>query len=262
VVEFNSDRIKVVGSSPTILIATAYRLGGLFVLSFFAFIGVFLRQDLFAMDSYATWLCVKTGDCSVLGWQEAAVFLFRLMPDSLLFFKFVMFTSFFVSIVILFYLAKHFFKDERLAWISIFSLLAFSPMLMFEFAKFENELFAWPLVLLGFYFFVCGDNWKKLLGFIPLGLSCLFWLWPGYFLFSTVFGSSLLEQRMFSGLLTLFGLLFCVPFIVFEKNRLVKFGGLIFFFVFMFIPKLWVFYAPFLVISIGHFVIWLEKKLE
>ena len=92
-------------------------------LCFLSFLGVFFRSDLFGFDSYASWLCVK-GNCLDLGWQQGAVFLFGLMPDSLLFFKVVMFASFFVSILILWFFVKKFFS-ERIAWYSIIFFVSY-----------------------------------------------------------------------------------------------------------------------------------------
>jgi len=214
-------------------------------LCFFSFLGVFFRQDLFGFDSYASWLCVK-GNCDVLGFQQGAVFLFGLMPDSLLFFKAVMFTSFFVSILILWFLVKKFFS-ERTAWYSIIFLLASTPWMLFEFAKFENELFAFPLIFLGLYFLFS----KKWYFFIPLLGSLLFWLWPGYFF---VFPGSVLELQLFSGLSTLFiGLFFVFPFFLI-KNKWFSFLGIVFLVFGLWSSHLIVFVIPLVVLGIAQLI--------
>ncbi len=189
------------------------------VISFFCFLGVFLRQDLFAFDSYATWHFIRTGSSEVIGHWVFAPFVFGFFPDSLLFFKVFMFASFFLSILFLFLLVEHFF-EERTAWLSILVLLATTPFMLFEFAKLENNLFAYPLLFLGILLLFK----KKWYFFLPFLTSLLFWLWPGYFL--NFFYSGALELGLFGALFgrTFLGFLFIIPFFLIKKKFFIIIG--------------------------------------
>jgi len=159
------------------------------ILSFFSFLGVFLRGSLFAFDSYATWHFIRTGSSEVISHWMLAPLVFSFFPDSLLFFKIFMFASFFLSALFLFLLVKHFF-EERTAWLSILVLLATTPYMLFEFAKLENNLFAYPLLFLGilllfkkkwysFHFllvlvFGCG---RIIFGLVRLVIFVALWSW-------------------------------------------------------------------------------------
>ena len=206
------------------------------------------------MDSYATVECVK-GFCGYLAWQDSAIFFFKLMPNSLLFFKFFMFLSLFFSVFFVWLIVRKLF-NERLAWISVFFGLGFVPLWLFEFAKFENELFAIPLVFLGIYFLL-GDNFSKLIGFGFFLLSLFFWLWLGYFFLGNY---AVTEGLFLSGFLSLFfGVLF-LPFVFFVEKK---------FFVLLFVffllggflhGKLLVFLIPFVVVGIAQLIVFVERK--
>ena len=218
------------------------RLKYLAGLVFLASISIFLRFSLFGFDSWASWLCVK-GNCDILGWQPT--WIFSIMPDSLLFFKLIMFVSLFLSVVILWKLVKDLF-DERSAWLSIIFLFASTPFMLFEFGKFENELFAFPLILLGLYFLFL----KKWYFFVPLLTSLYFWMWPGYFL--PKFAVGLLELQLFAGLFNIFfGLIFVVVFF-FTKSRWNIFLGFVFCGFLLWSSHLTIFILPVIVIGMGE----------
>jgi hypothetical protein len=215
----------------------------LLLLCFVAFAGVFIRPTLFGFDSYATLLCVQ-GDCSMLGFQPLAVELFNLMPDSLFFFKIIMFVCFFLSVLALWLISKSFF-GERIAWLSIFILLSASPIMLFSFGNFENEIFAWPLLFFAFYYLIQKDlpslKWLSL----PLiGIALFFWGGSAFFLVALVplyvilsvpaliiivnsfklflnflFPTNVLESRLFAGFFDLFLLVLFVPFVFGIKNK-------------------------------------------
>jgi len=215
-----------------------------FVMVFVFSLGLWARFSLFGFDGYATQYFIRRGVVGLLPWQPGALFLFGLFPDSLLFFKFVMFLSLLLSCWFLFLLVRKFF-DERTAWLSIIVLFATTPWLLFEFAKFENELFAFPLILLGLYFLFC----KKWYFFVPLVCSLPFWLWVGYF--NPFFGSGVLELQLFAGLSTLFvGSFFLIPYFL-QKSKWVVVLGLIFVGFCLWSSHLTVFVIPVVVLGIA-----------
>jgi len=211
----------------------------------------FFRHSLFGMDSYATVECVR-GFCENLVFQDLAIFLFQLMPDSLLFFKFVLFLSLFFSVFFVWLIVRKLFC-ERLAWISVFFTLGFSPIWLFEFAKFENELFAIPLVFIGVYFLL-GDNFSRLIGFGFLLLSLFFWLWVGYFFIGSY---NVLEGLLFAGFLPLFFGLFFLPFVFFVNRKFFLFVFLFFLLGGFVHGNLCIFFIPFVSVGVAQVLFFL-----
>lgn len=221
----------------------AIKLVCLFLFCFLAFAGVFVRSTLFGFDSYASTLCVG-GDCSTLGFQPLAIELFNLMPDSIFFFKVVMFVCFFFSILALWLIVKEFF-EERIAWLSIFVLLAASPIMLFSFGNFENEIFAYPLLFFAFYYLIQKDLASlKWLSLPLIAIALFFWGGSAFFLIALVplflilsvpsviiiinsidlflnflFSTNVFESRLFAGFFDLFLLILVVPFVFGVKNK-------------------------------------------
>ena len=148
------------------------------LISFIASLGVFLRTDLFGIDSYAAWLTIRTNEVNLLSYQPLAIEIYNLLPDSLIVFKLIMFLCLFLSLIGFYFIAKRFFPEN--AVLITFILVSLGPLLIFEFAKFENELFAWPLMIWGCYFFSKKEVKGILVGLGLLILSTQFWFWPGY----------------------------------------------------------------------------------
>jgi len=215
-------------------------------------LGMFLRPNLLGYDSYATWSAVRYG--AMIDGQPLANLVWGLLPDSLLLFKLLMVVSLFFCLWACLKISEHFF-DERIAWLSIVALVGLGPLLLFEFAKFENELFAWPFILWGIYFLLKRD-WEFSVTFF--GVSLGFWVWPYYF-FVWKSGNAL-EQQFLSGVLPLFGLLFVIPFVFLYRDRWVKVLGCVFLFFCLVSPKTWVFFVPFLLVGIGELIAFLEFK--
>jgi len=231
------------------------RKGAFVVVFFLATLSLFARQTLFGVDSYG-W---KSYVCS--GWGETffasnplAILFFDLMPCSMLFFKALMFGSLVLSLWFLFKIVWDNY-GERIAWSSILFLLALSPMVLFEFGKFENELLAYPIIIFGIYCFL---NKKWFEGVVSFIASLVFWGWPYYL---TTFGGPVLEQQYFSGMLLLFGLIFCVPMIFLSKRKDILVGGLVSIGLFLLNMKFFVFLLPFLVFGIAEAVKLLDKRL-
>lgn len=225
------------------------------ILVFLCSFGLFLRPTLFGLDSYAFKANVCQGFTSTLGNNPLALYFFNLMPCSLLFFKLVMFLSLVTSLYFIFLIVKKEFS-ERIAWQSIFLLLSLSPLLLFEFGKFENELLAYPFIIFGIYCFLNSKWFEGLAGFTA---SLVFWGWPYYFGF---FGGSVLEQQVFSGLLPLFGLVFIFPFVFFSKNRLVLLGSGFSLFLFLLNMKFFIFFIVFVALGIAQLLKIIEDKQQ
>lgn len=120
---------------------------------FLATIGLWLRGDLFGVDSYATWIAVRFGDFSSLGTQPIANIVWGLLPDSLVVFKAIMFLSILSSVVPLFLLVKHFYS-ERDAWFSVFLLLGLSPLVCLVLASLRTRFWL-ILFFFGRFIFCC-----------------------------------------------------------------------------------------------------------
>lgn len=217
------------------------------IITFVCSIGLFLRQSLFALDSYAFKAFVCTGWNAGVQGNPLALYFFELMPCSLLFFKIVMFLSLLISLYFVFLIIKKEFC-ERTAWQSIVLLLALSPLLLFEFGKFENELLAYPFIVFAIYCFLNSKWFESLVG---LTASLVFWGWP-YYLVINVWASGVLEFRFLGGMLPLFGLVFVLPFVFLSKNKKILFGATISIVLFLFNMKFFIFLIPFITLGIAE----------
>jgi len=147
-------------------------------------------------------------------------------------------------------IVKKFF-EERTAWISIFLLLALSPIMLFEFGKFENELLAYPFIVFAIYSLLDKKWFAGLTGLIA---SLVFWGWPYYFTFALSSSNSIMEMRLFSGLLPLFGLVFVVPLIFLCKDKKILVGGLLSIAMFLWNAKFFIFLMPFMALGLGNLI--------
>ena len=229
----------------------------LLVISFFALIGNFFRPFLFGYDSYASWACVVHGWCETLGWQELFVAFLEVMPPIMILAKIVMVLSLFFSLWACWKIIQLYF-EERIAWISILFGLGLVPLIVFEFSKFENELFALPLVFWGLYFLLKRE-WVEGVG--CFGSSLLFWVWPGYLLnLFGVGGGFILEKQLFVGMLPLFFGIFVLPLVFFVRNNLLRVFLLVFLVLSFGSGKFVVFLVPFCFIGIAQALQLLEEK--
>jgi hypothetical protein len=198
---------------------TKNELIGLLLLVFFCNIALFLRFDLFGFDGFASAACILHGFCYTLAWQRGALMIFGFLPANLFLFKTIMFASMYLSIIPVFLILKDKWGSEK-AFLSVFVVMGLSPVFLFNFGEFENELFAWPLIFWGLYFF-----WLKKwgVGVLCWAYSLLFWLWVGYLKnFPWITYRPTLEQLPFSGMLDLwllFPLVFFVPLVESRKLR-------------------------------------------
>lgn len=221
---------------------------------------------MFGIDSYAAWLAIRNAEFNLLSYQPLAIEIYKVLPDSLIVFKVIMFLCLFVSLLGFYFIARKFFKDKALY--IIFLLVSLGPLLIFEFAKFENELFAWPFMIWGMFWLSCKTPKLFVLGMVCLIISTQFWFWPGYFAqflgltsyHFLNFGSTVFEQQLFSGVLPMFFLLFFVPFIFLRRNKWFLLLAGLFLIIFLFQSKLWVFFYVFLVFGIGQLLELLEER--
>ncbi|HNV62438.1 MAG TPA: hypothetical protein PKN54_05745 [Candidatus Cloacimonas acidaminovorans] len=226
---------------------------------FLATISIWFRSSLFGFDSYATLSAIRFGWFDTLGGQPIANLVWSIFPDSLFVFKFIMFLSLFLSILAIFKLVW-FFYDERKAWLTIFLLMGLSPVLLFGFGEFENEVLAYPFFVWSIYWFLTSKDKKTTIQSIVtffLGLS--FWFWPFYLTFFN-FGvsSGAVEQNMFAGLLNFWFLLPFLFFIPLLGGRL-KWFGLLALFLWLWNAKLFILLIPFVALAIVQGLILLEK---
>lgn len=227
-------------------------------LVFLASSGLWLRSSLFGFDSYATLSAVRFGWFDNLGGQPFANIVWGVLPESLLVFNFIMFLSLFLSVLGIFKLVW-FFYDERKAWLSVFLLLGLSPVLLFGFGEFENEVLAYPLIVWAIYWFLTSDSKKVTIqSIVAILLSIGFWGWPYYLTFFN-FGVSVgaVEQNMFAGLLNFW---FLLPFLFFIPllNGKLKWFGLLSLFFWVWNAKLFILLLPFVALAIAEFFLRVE----
>ena len=208
-------------------------------------LGLFFRPLIFAFDGYATINGICTGDWSVLAMQPVTNFLFSFFPCSFLFFKIFSFLSLIITLYIIYKIMLNYYSP-KISLYSLFFLLALSPIMLFQFAKFENDLWAYPFIALGIYFLLNKNYFKS---FFSVALSLLFWVWPYHF---THFGTNLaLELRPFAGLSSLFLFAFVIPFIFLIKNRRIVVFGVLALAMFLWNSKFFIFLVPFVALGIG-----------
>jgi len=225
-----------------------YEIGCLLVLVFLMTTAIWIRPTLFGFDSYATWSGVKYGWFEILNHQPLANLIFDLLPDNLWVFKALMFLSIFATIIPIYLLVEYFY-DKKSAWISIFLLLGLAPVILFSFGEFENEVFAYPLLVWAIYFFLTQKLFKSFLCWVS---SFGFWLWPGYFFVynNLLMPGPAIEQQRFAGVLNLW---FLIPFlvcIVLLKPRFVKWAGLFAVGCWLFNAKLFILLLPFVALAL------------
>lgn len=227
----------------------------LILLIFLATIGLWIRPNLFGVDSYATLAFIRFGWADTLINQPVANFFFDLLPDSIVLFKLLMFLSIVAAIVPLWLLVKKF-NGERSAWIATFLILGLSPIVLFSFGEFENEIFAFPLIVWGIYFLMLKRHWAALSCFAG---SLLFWKWVYYLTFFNNGAAEVVEMQMFAGLINLWLLL---PFIFFVHKIKSSQGILLATLSLIFVlinAKLLIFALPFVALAIPHGLKTLEK---
>ena len=262
------------------------RLVALFVLAFFASIASFLRSFPFGYDSYASILCQVTGECGMLGMQPLMVALLGVLPFNTFLLNLLFLICTFLTFVALFLIGIHFCKNERVVWLSLLVLVSFCPFFVFHLHEWENELFAYPLLLLSL-FFLLKNKIVPCLGFFLLagffwggvwyvgvvwGLAfCCGWLaLPfvlGYFVFGEyIFGflipTNVSESLLGVGLLDLFLLVVFLPFSLwFREKELFLPLGLVVGLIFVVLQgKLVFILVPFVLLGIVRFIVLVEEK--
>jgi hypothetical protein len=231
------------------------RLLFLILFLFLATAGLWIRPTLFGVDSYSTLSFVRYGWAETLTNQPFANFFFALIPDSMILIKLIMFLSIVAAVIPIWLLVREFY-DERAAWISIFFLMTLSPIVLFGFGEFENEIFAYPLIAWGIYLFMTKKYWGAVTAITG---ATLFWKWLYYFTFFNESSSRIVEMQMFSGLINAWAL---IPFLFFipllKKGRAAVFGIIAIIF-WLINAKLFIFLIPFVALAIPKGLDLLQK---
>lgn len=224
-------------------------------LIFFATIGIWIRPNLFGVDSYATQAFIKFGFGETLRLQPAANALFALLPDSIVLFKLILFSSIVAAIAPIFLLVKRFY-DERTAWIVSFLLLGLSPIILFSFGEFENEILAYPFITWGIYWLLISDYLKFFVSFVG---GTLFWKWFYYLSFIRKNSFEMLEAQSFSGLINFWFLFPFIFFICYINDRRARLLGYVSIVMVFWNTKFFIFLLPFLALAIPKGLEKLEK---
>lgn len=226
---------------------------------FLASLSIWVRGDLFGFDSYATWNAIKYDIFEPLNNQLVANIVWGLLPDSLLVFKALMFLSLFFTIVPIWLLIGNYY-GERLAWISVFLLMGLSPILLFSFGEFENEILAYPFLIWGVYWFLTCKDWKGTIqSIVSVLVGTIFWLWPGYLLWLNNGSSGVLETQLFAGLWQFWFLLPFIFGIFLIKRQRVLVLGTLFVCLTLWNFKLFILLIPILGLSVANAWILFEK---
>lgn len=218
----------------------------LFAFIFLATIGLWLRPTLFGVDSYATLTAIQQHSFDLLENQPFANFVWGVLPNNLVIFKLIMFLALFSAFVPI-WLAVKAIYGQRMAWFSTFLVFSLSPVLLFEFGNFENEIFAYPLIVWAIYFLWRNKYFEFLIFF---ALASLFWKWFFYLSFFNFGGSQVLEMQLFAGLFNFWALLPFVFLIPLLKDWRLRLGGLCAVFLWLFNAKFFIFLLPFVALSI------------
>lgn len=139
-----------------------------------------LRPNIIGFDSYA-YYSMTCGLHTVEDLTLATPILFKLIPCNFLAIKLILLGLFFTSVLAIAKIGELFHSKGWLA--GAFSFL--SPLLIVEFANFENDQFAFPFLFWSIYFFFKAKmGQKKALNYAIaltlLGISALFW-WGGIY---------------------------------------------------------------------------------
>jgi len=244
------------------------------------FLFLFLRQDLVGVDSYAYALNI----CGLKTLDIAGYFVFSWLPCNILVWKTLLFSAYVAFVIGSAYLARAFTKKQCFNAVLVF--VGLSPLILFSFFKFENEIFALPLMMWATYFFfkakledkpkhfltsvllivLSGFIWEGTyffalalgLAFLPLfvgSLLALFFVWDKVLFALTPSG---VLESWFGGISPLWLLVLVVPFglLLGWSIGAPLVVGLLFGF---FNPKLLIIILPFLLIACVKFLGWLEE---
>lgn len=231
-------------------------LGYFIIFLLIAGVGIWLRPSLFGFDGYATSNAICFGDFEPLSHQFFANLIWSVLPCNLIIFKLIMFFSLLACVFIAYKIVLRYTSPKN-AFFSIVLLFCLSPLFIFEFAKFENELLAYPFILLGLFFLTQKDI-KKIFMSVPFFVvSIVFWGWPFYFQWIR---SDVLEHQLFGGMLPLFFLLLVIPFFFLTKNKWILFLGSVFLVMFFWQVKFFIFLMPFVLIALTNLLEIVEEK--
>ena len=271
---------------PKISEAWLARIVALLILAFFASVASFLRVFPFGYDSYASIACQVSGDCGTLGMQPLMVLLLGFLPFNTFLLNLVFFVCTFFVFLGLFLIGCHFCKNERVVWLALLVLVSFCPFFVFHLHEWENEVFAYPLLLFSLFFLLKKKDFLSVGFFLLAGL---FWsgvwyvgaVWGlafclglltlpffvGFFVFyDNVVGflipTNVSESLLGVGLLDLFVLVVFLPFCVWfrDKEIFLPLGLFVGLFFVILQGKLVFILVPFVLLGIVRFIELVEEK--
>lgn len=151
-----------------------YEVTILCIVSLIASIGVFVRQVPFGYDSYA-FFSYLSGFTPAFGGHDLFFTIIHFFPNSFLFFAVISWLCLLVAVLGLYFGLKQVFSFQT-AFLATLICLAAAPILIFDFAQFQNELFAYPFIFWSFY---CLMKKEKNYSWFALAfalMGCFFWL--------------------------------------------------------------------------------------
>lgn len=144
----------------------------IFIFTILIFVPFFVRPSFIGADPYYYLNSVCSGE--QIYKSEITNFVFGLLPCDFLFIKFVMFGLVFFSLLGLGLIIETFFKEK--AWLGVFLVYGFSPILFKLFFKLENDLFALPLLVWAILIYFKTSKHKGSVKFFLYSLLSLFFL--------------------------------------------------------------------------------------
>ena len=175
-----------------------WQAGAIFFACFLAFFPYFFfRVDLIGVDAYFFFsqVCKKTEFSEFFSQPIGAQIVFSLMPCSFFAAKLLLFACLFAGVLGIAFLGKVF--DEKNGWrAGLFAFL--SPLLVFEFAKFENDALAFPFLFWAAYFFYSSGLKNKFIACVLGGIALLFWYPSLLFLVGLFLGSAIVLPFFFA----------------------------------------------------------------
>lgn len=261
-------------------------LYGLVIVGVVASLGQLIRPTLFGFDSYANLACSRGIDCGMLGSQQAMVAILKMLPADILIYKLFMLFLLIGSLFALYFFAKRFLSPMT-SFYAVLLTIGLSPILVFRFAEFENDLFAYFLLFWALYFVFSSKLVPKIastilfvvafiffsasLVYLPIfALAWWIYLIPalGFGVFAFSYWSSVLvgnpnfatENILLGGVFQFFLWFFSFPFFVSHKDWRLVVGGVVTLVLATLSPQLMLFVVPFVVLGMGKLLDFFEKR--
>ena len=130
----------------------------IFCLALLPFLYYSLRSDITGYDSYHYLNLVCGIEEGIAGELLGTQLALSCIPCNILAIKFVMFVSYFLSLLAIVKLGELF--DDRHGWLAAL-FLSLGIVFLRDFTQFENEIFAFPVILWATYYFYRKTTWQN-----------------------------------------------------------------------------------------------------